>query len=72
MERTASGLFVARSFSFLRHRRRVRTVTLRDGRRAKVTVDDSGTVTQIETDDQLHGIVTPQTITVRGRTGGRP
>jgi hypothetical protein len=69
MERTASGLYVARSFNVLRLRPKQRTVTLRNGRRAKVTEDDSGTVTQIETDDQLHGIVTPKTITIRGRIG---
>jgi hypothetical protein len=69
MERTNSGLFVARNFSFLRLRKRERTVTLPSGERAKVTVDDSGTVTQIETNEQLHGIVTPKTITIRSRIG---
>lgn len=69
MERTTSGLYVAHSFSVLRRRARQRTVTLRNGERAKVTVDDSGTVTQIETAEQLHGIVTPKAITIRGRIG---
>lgn len=60
--RTPSGLWVADGFSFLRYRATERTVTLRDGRRAKVTVDDSGTVTQIETNDQLDAIVRPATV----------
>lgn len=65
MERTDSGLYVARSFNVLRMRPKRRTVTLRNGQRAKVTEDDSGTVTQIETDEQLHGIVTPKTIRLK-------
>jgi hypothetical protein len=70
MERTKSGLYVARSFNVLRMRPKQRTVTLRNGQRAKVTKDDSGTVTQIETDEQLHGIATPKTIRLKlGRIG---
>lgn len=69
MERTDSGLYVARGFGFLRMRKRERTVTLRTGERAKVTVDDSGTVTQIETADGLHAVVAPKTITIRPRIG---
>jgi len=44
--RTPSGLWLPSSFNVLRMRATERTVTLRDGRRAKVTVDDSGTVTR--------------------------
>lgn len=64
MDRTDSGLWIAHGFSFLRYRATERTVTLTDGRRAKVTVDDSGTVTQIESDEQLDAIVRPKTIRV--------
>lgn len=67
MHRTDSGLWVP--FNILRMRPTERTTTLRDGQRAKVTVDDSGTVTQIETAEQLHGIVTPKTIRLRVRRG---
>jgi hypothetical protein len=63
-------LFIARNFGFLKHRKRERTVTLPNGTRAKVTTDDSGTVTQVETSEQLHGIVSPKTVTLRlGRKG---
>ena len=65
MERTASGLYVAHPVDVLRMRPKQRTVTLKDGRRAKVTVDDSGTVTQIETDEQLDAVVRPKAVTVR-------
>lgn len=54
----------------LKHKARKRTVTLPDGRRALVTVDDSGTVTQVETSDRLDAVVRPKTVTVqvRGRS----
>lgn len=65
MDRTASGLWVPTSFAVLKLRAKERTVTLRDGRRAKVTVDDSGTVKHIETDDQLDAVVRPKTVTLR-------
>lgn len=66
MERTDSGLWVASpSFNVLRYRATERTVMLADGRRAKVTVDDSGTVKQIETDDQLDAVVRPRTVRLR-------
>lgn len=68
MDRTESGLFVARGFNFLRHRATKRTVTLRDGRRALVTVDDSGTVMQVETAERLDAIVRPKTVTVKIKT----
>lgn len=65
VERQQSGLFVAHGFSFLRHRATKRTVTLKSGERALVTVDDSGTVTQIETAERLDAIVRPKAIRVR-------
>lgn len=71
MARAESGLWVPSSgVALLRHRARGRTVTLPDGRRAKVTVDDSGTVTQVETDDALDAVVRPRTVTVRVGRGG--
>lgn len=69
-QRTASGLWVATGFNFLRHRRTVRTVTLPSGERAKVTVDDSGTVTHIEHGDRVDAIVRPKTVRLRPRIGG--
>lgn len=51
----------------LRMRKKRRTVTLPDGRRALVTVDDSETVTHIETADQLDCIVRPKTVTIQIR-----
>lgn len=66
MQRTASGLWVTeKGFNVLRLRATERTVTLADGRRAKVTVDDSRTVKQIETDDQLDAVVRPRTVRLR-------
>ena len=71
--RTDSGVWVAHGFNFLRHRATERTVTLKDGRRAKVTTDDSGTVTHVETAEQLDAIVRPKTVRLRipiSRVGG--
>jgi len=65
VEREQSGLWVAHGFSFLRHRATRQTVTLKSGERALVTVDDSGTVTQIETAERLDGIVRPKAIRLR-------
>lgn len=70
MDRTDSGLWIANSFSILRMRASERLVVLKDGRRAKVTVDDSGTVTQIETNDQLDAIVRPKTVRLLKPFGG--
>lgn len=66
-EQADSGIWVPHGFSFLRHRATKRTVTLKDGRRALVTVDDSGTVTQIETADALDAIVRPKTVRIQIR-----
>lgn len=42
-----------------------RTVTLPSGERAKITVDDSGTVKHRETAERLDCKVTPQGVTVK-------
>lgn len=63
-------LWTPHGFNFLRFRATERTVTLPNGKRAKVTVDDSGTVTQIETDDRLDGIARPKTVTLQIRPRG--
>jgi hypothetical protein len=65
VERAQSGLWVAHGFNFLRHRATKKTVTLKTGERALVSVDDSGTVTQIETAERLDAIVRPKTVTIR-------
>lgn len=71
-ERTESGLWVPGAGpALLRHRPKKRTVTLPSGERALVTVDDSGTVKQIETGDRLDAVVRPRTVRVQiRRTGG--
>lgn len=51
----------------LRMRKRQKTVTLPDGRRALITVDDSGTVQQTETAEQLDAVVRPKTVTIQIR-----
>lgn len=51
----------------LRHRPQKRTVTLPNGQRAKVTVDDSGTVTQIEYGERLDAVVRPDVIRLKVR-----
>lgn len=56
--------------ALLTHRATVRTVTLPDGRRAKVTVDDSGTVTHVECGDRVDAIVRPRTVTLQIRRVG--
>lgn len=40
---------------------------LPNGKRVRVTVDDSGTVTQVEHDDRLDAIVRPATVTIQIR-----
>lgn len=55
--------------ALLKHRAKERTVTLPDGTRAKVTVDDSGTVQHTETDDRLDALVRPKTVTIHVRKG---
>lgn len=62
MKRTASGLWIAPNFNILKFRRRERTVTLPNGERAKVWIDDSGTVKQTEHGDHLDALVRPNVI----------
>jgi hypothetical protein len=63
MNRTKSGLYVARSVpNILRFRARTKTVTLPNGERAKVTIDDSGTVRHVEHGDHIDATVRPNTI----------
>jgi hypothetical protein len=62
LKRRESGLWIAPNFGFLKMRARHRTVTLPSGERAKITVDDSGVVRQIEHGDQLDAIVRPHPI----------
>jgi hypothetical protein len=63
MKRTPSGLYIARTVpALLRFRARTRTVTLPNGERAKVTIDDSGTVRHVEHGDHLDATIRPNTI----------
>lgn len=62
-----SGLWVPRTVNVLRFRATKRTVTLPDGRRAKVTVSDSRTVKHIETDESLDAVVRPRTVVLKVR-----
>lgn len=66
--RTKSGLWVPREFDFREHRKTRKTITLASGVRALRTIDDSGTVMQIETPDQLHAVVRPRTVRFRLRS----
>lgn len=68
VDRHESGLWIPRTANLLRMRATKKTVTLRTGERALVTVDDSGTVTQIETAERLDAIVRPKTIRYRLRS----
>jgi len=66
MKRTAAGLWIPpKGVNLLRFRARERTVTLPNGERAKVTVDDSGTVRQTEHGDVLDALVRPAPIRVK-------
>jgi hypothetical protein len=67
MRRTESGLFIARTFSFLKFRGVTKTITLPNGERAKVTVDDSGTVRHVEHGDVLDATVRPASIRLKVR-----
>jgi len=63
MNRTPSGLYIARvAPALLRFRAKTRTVTLPNGERAKVTIDDSGTVRHVEHGDHLDATVRPAAI----------
>lgn len=69
MDRTDSGLFVAKPFDFFfrRHKATQRIVTLPNGKRVNVSLDDSRTVQQIEEDDRLHAVVRPRTTIIKIR-----
>lgn len=56
-----------RAPALLTHRATSRTVTLPNGARALISVDDSGTVTQVETADRLDAIVRPRTVRIQIR-----
>lgn len=56
------GLYVAKSVGILRHRPVIKTVTLANGERAKVTIDDSGTVRHVEHGEVLDVLVRPKTL----------
>jgi hypothetical protein len=63
MNRTPSGLWIARTApAMLRFRARVKTITLPNGERAKVTIDDSGTVRHVEHGDHLDATVRPPSV----------
>lgn len=64
-ERSVSGLWLPRGFSFTEHRKTVRTVVLPNGRKAKVWVDDSGTTMHQETDTGISAVVRPKPINIR-------
>ncbi len=54
----------------LRHHAVKKTVDLPNGKRALVTVDDSGTVEHTETAEQLDVIVRPKTVRIQIRKRG--
>ena len=58
-----------RGVALLKHHATKRTVTLPNGERALVTVDDSGTVTQVEHGEHLDAIVRPKTVRIQIRKG---
>jgi hypothetical protein len=51
------------------YKKREKIVTLPNGKRALVTVDDSGTVAHLEEDDRLHATVRPRTTVIKIRRG---
>lgn len=71
--RIESGLWVPSGFSFNRLRPQVRTVTLPNGERAKVTheptgLDGESSVTHIERNDGIDAVVKPRQIILRVRS----
>ncbi|MEV6413835.1 hypothetical protein [Kribbella sp. NPDC051718] len=53
----------------LKHHATSKTVTLPDGTRALVTLDDSGTVEHTETPERLDVVVRPRTVRIQIRKG---
>jgi hypothetical protein len=49
------------------HRATERVITLPNGKRARITVDDSGTVKHIEDNDSLSAVVRPRTTVIKIR-----
>lgn len=49
----------------LRMRKQEKLVVLPDGTRAKVTLDDSGTVRQTETDERMDALVMPKPVVIK-------
>lgn len=65
-----AGLFTpSTGVALLTHHATSKTVTLPNGKRAKVTIDDSGTVTQVECGDRLDAIVRPRTVRIQIKRG---
>lgn len=69
MNKRESGLYVANSFDFLvrKFKASERVVTLPNGQKVRVSIDDSRTVAQIEEDERLHAVVRPRTQTIKIR-----
>jgi hypothetical protein len=63
------GLWLPRDFSMAENRRAKRTVTLPTGERALMSVDDSGTVMQIETAERMDAVARPRTVRLQLRRG---
>lgn len=59
-----------RGVGLLRFHARTKTVTLPNGERAKVTIDDSGTVLHRERTEGLDALVRPKTIRLTIQKGG--
>lgn len=70
MAESSKGLYVATAADLLRFRAVTRTVTLPNGERAKVTIDDSGTVRHIERNEGIDAVVRPKTIRLKLTKGG--
>lgn len=68
VESRPSGLLVARdplpAVPLLKHRKVTRTVTLSDGRRAKITKEDGGVVFHIEHGEGIDAVAMPKTVKV--------
>jgi hypothetical protein len=63
LERHESGLvLLSRKF-----KPQEKVVTLPNGKRVRITVDDSGTVQHVEENDALHAAVRPRTTVLRIR-----
>ena len=61
----SNRLWTPNAVGLLRFRPRTTTGTAPNGERAKITVDDSGTVTHYERDEGLDATVRPATVRLR-------